>query len=327
MAAKSSCTHLSWSDAKGPVGLKVKKPNAKLSHTQILAQRIKDGGKFVEKKKAWSRHEIDKHVSATERAERDAAAAAVASIKAAEDEEAYHLSRISKPHERARARMSALANELQGCAADCSGEDLDAAFADSGAVGCEPGPAELRVICECCEQQLDEIMVLESIYAETGELLVADSSGDLEELRETLEAIQEADFQDLDAMRRVAKRAPLAFVFQLAIVSASSSSPPPPWGEQELEACVVLHVSLPPLYPTAGHLPRLKFKDVMITDVRAECLVDKQLDSLAYLGEELREGMLRLADATQPGVCVHELVTHLQEHAFEFAHMRTHLAS
>ena len=55
-----------------------------------------------------NRHEIDKHVSATERAERDAAAAAVASIKAAEDEEAYHLSRISKPHERARARMSAL---------------------------------------------------------------------------------------------------------------------------------------------------------------------------------------------------------------------------
>jgi len=47
----------------------VKKPAPKLTHQQIIAQRVAQGGKFVEKKKPWTKGDIDRHLSAKTREE------------------------------------------------------------------------------------------------------------------------------------------------------------------------------------------------------------------------------------------------------------------
>ena len=47
----------------------------KLSHKEIIAQRIRNGGKFVEKKQPWTNRMIDKHKSALERETREQIAA------------------------------------------------------------------------------------------------------------------------------------------------------------------------------------------------------------------------------------------------------------
>mmetsp|Transcript_28496 Transcript_28496/g.63596 ORF Transcript_28496/g.63596 Transcript_28496/m.63596 type:complete len:215 (+) Transcript_28496:445-1089(+) len=181
-------------------------------------------------------------------------------------------------------------------------------------------PDELQTIVQCKEAQLDEIVVLESIFDGTGEFLVTANSGDMAELRETVESISHGGFQDVDAMRAVAMGPLLSFVFQLTIPDTQRRGDS---GELELEACIVLQVTLPLLYPTTVP-PLTEFKDVMVTDVRAECFADKRLASLAYLEEgELRGGMVQLATEMQPGPCVYELVaTYLPENAF--AHIRMH---
>ena len=116
----------------------------------------------------------------------------------------------------------------------------------------------------------------------------------------------------------------------------------------ELEACLLMRVTLPPLYPLgsgswggaavgggafgAGGVeaaPRVEVADAMVTDPRATALDDKPLASLAYLGaprggggggEAEREEEAAAAAATLPGrlaalaaaalpePCLHELL-------------------
>ena len=135
----------------------VKKPTTKLSHAQIIAQRVAQGGKFVEKKKAWTKGDIDRHLSAKARVEREEREAAAAASRAEAAAAATLSARMVRPRELARARMARLAAALQR-------EPLSL-----GASG-ESGDVERLVACR--ELQLDELLVLESMYAGSGELLL-----------------------------------------------------------------------------------------------------------------------------------------------------------
>jgi hypothetical protein len=168
--------------------------------------------------------------------------------------------------------------------------------------------------------QLDEIMALEAIYADTDEFLVSDASR-LEEMRETRETLF-ADEDDEAALCSLVRHPPLSFTIQLTIDDPRQSVDD---SDMELVGSILLSVELPPLYPFAGPPPRFDFKDIMVTDKTAVCSPDKAPESLAFLDEnKLREAMLKEATEILPDPCVYEVVTWLSENAFEFLQMRTH---
>jgi len=311
MAARNSCTHLKWSDAKEPQGGKAKGPSKNLSHKQILEQRAKQGSKFVEKNKPWTRQQIDRHMSAQERAEKDEEAAAVIAKLDAEKRERELQSRIVKPSEQARICMSELAKQLQ--------QQLTL---EESSISTSSDFEELQKIAECRQIQLDEMSALEAMLnvSDTDVFLVSDASN-LGELREALDRFQEEE-QGQDILSSLAEHPLLSCTLQLTIPDHRDSN-----DDGDLIASILLQVTLPILYPTPGSPPLLEFKYIMVTDAQEECGIDKTLASLAYLDEQgLKEAMLKEAEEMiLPDPCIYELAaTYLSESVFFYMHMHTH---
>jgi hypothetical protein len=58
MAAKKSCTHLTWNEAKGAPTKGQKKVGKGLSHKDLIVKWAAQGGKFVEKRAQWTKGEV-----------------------------------------------------------------------------------------------------------------------------------------------------------------------------------------------------------------------------------------------------------------------------
>lgn len=334
MAARKSCTHLTWSDAKaggtdssngGSNSKGQKSSTKKLSHQQVLAQRMKQGGKFVDKKQAWTRQQIDKNMSAQDRARREDHQAAIQEFEEAQKQEEVRLSKIVKPHEQARARMALLALQLQHHSQSQSplgpqlplgnGKDKDIHI--------------LIQMAECLAAQLEEISALEAIYTDSDEFLVSAASNDLVELRESLDSIIDGEYQDEEALRSlfVVDRPMLSFSLQLTLENDNSDNSDSNNNGQELVASILLHVTLPPFYPKDPmNTPVFGFEYVMVTDKRKEQNIDKALESLSYLDiQGVLEQMKQESQLIQPDPCVYELAaTFLAENAFHYMTMHTH---
>lgn len=370
MAARKSCTHLKWSDAKSsstPGGgggsssnnnpnttKSAKGPPKKLTHQQILAQRIKQGGKFVEASKPWTKQQIDRHMSAVERAQRQVELDADAEQQSAERLEAVRLSRIVKPTERARETMASLARRWQEKhdpttiiitqrqpRQNCNSEnDTEIEEDDENETASTPHQLDMETlqnICECRRMQLDEMDALEAIYTDTDEFLVAHAS-ELDQLRYILERLDDnegdTEHSNMDLMQALADHSLLSCTLQLTIpdhrcsdvTPHNNTTDTPTTHSAALVASILLQVTLPLLYPAHGSAPIYDFKYTMVTDANEECAIDKAPVTLAHLDElTLREQMLLHTMDVLSDPCIYEIAaTFLSENVFHYMTVPTH---
>ena len=291
MAARKSCTHLTWAEAKAKVGGssggKVKKPAPKTSHDKILAAKIIQKNGQSEQDKIADRQ-------AARRARRDEERAKVREEKRKEEREQQLLEQIVRPSDQAREKMAELARQLQ-FKTEISKKDAPTGL----------GMSELTTIAECKQIQLDEMMALEAIYMGTDTFLVS-TQCQLEELQEKMEQL---DWDDETALRAVAQHSPIYFSLQLTIDNPDDGGH---------VASLLLGVELPALYPSQEVPPTLKVEYFMLTDKNMVCSANKPLTSLGYLLQPNFDDAIQAeARAIVPDPCIYELAdTWLTENLF-----------
>lgn len=314
MAARKSCTHLTWAEAKGkvnPGGDAIKKKKGapkKLTHVE----------KIIAKNGA-SQEAMAQEKSALRKMKRNEEKLAALSQKRAEERQQQRQVKV-KPHEQARERMCELA--AKQAAATASSECVV-----DGGVGTDMDMdmdlSDLKVIARCKEMQLDEIMALEAIFADTDEFMTAASSN-LDELRQKIEEYQ-MDEENETLLRSVAQHPPISLLLQSTINNANKDLIS---GDDNLElvASLLLRATMPRTYPLSGSTPVFEIEYFMVTDLHMECNADKPLESLAHLEEStLKNAMQAEAKELLPDLSVYEVgVTWLTENLFEYISLSAH---
>lgn len=303
MAARKSCTKLTWDEAKAKVG----GSNAYTEKKKPIPKNINHGDALTAKviaKNGASQQELSQHKSLLKKARREEERAAAAAAKREEERERERADQVVKPHEQARERLKELA--LQQVVAFLAPETSSTTTNDFDL-------SEMKQIAECKQMQLDEIMALEAIFADTEEFLVSEASN-LEDLREKIEEYQMDEEKEV-LLRSVAEHPPVSLYLQLTLD-----------GDIDLVASVLLHVTYPQLYPLGGSTPHYEIDYFMVTDRTAVCSADKPLESLAYLEETaLRDALKTESGQILPDPCVYEVaVSWLSDNLFDFVTMHTH---
>jgi hypothetical protein len=303
MAARNSCTKLTWNEAKvkagGANGKKtVKQPNFKnIDHGRVLAAKViaKSDGRGVD--------DIVKDRQAARRARKDEQRSAQLQSQRDEAKELQRQVTV-KPFEQAQEKLAELAIEQQA-----QPQQINPISSNGG--GDDDSSNDLQHIAECKQLQLDELLALEAIYADTDTYLVNDACR-LDDLRQLVE-----DWQDNDnnqaLLRSIAQHPPLSFTISLTVEDPS--------GETELVAYVLLQVTFVPKYPLHdGATPTFHLVYFLVTDKTLVVSANKPLESLGYLNEDtLLPAFSNEAEQLLPDPCVYELASMwLTEHLFDY---------
>jgi hypothetical protein len=300
MAARKSCTHLTWGEAKAKSGLVTtsakKKPIPKnINHGDALTAKIIS-------KNGASQQDLNQHRSLVRKAKREEERALQASAKRDEERERERAEQVVKPYEQAQCRLQELAMEL-------STASLAPVQIDSLAVEA----SDMKTCVECKQMQLDEIMALDAIFIDTNDFLVADAS-DVERLRCLVEDYQMVEEDDEGLLQSIVEHQPLSLYLSQTIGDVNNP---------DLSASLLLNITYPPLYPLGGATPQIDIVYFMVTDRTVVCSPDKPLDSLAFLEEsKLQEAFNAQLAQILPDPIVYEVaVTWLHENLFEFVSM------
>lgn len=292
MAARKSCTHMTWSEAKAKAGDNggggKKKVAKKVPHDKILADKIiAKGTNQSEKDRIAGRQ-------AARRARKDEERAILLEEKRREEKEKQRLEQVVKPHEQAIEKMAELAREQQRRKHN-EGNTINSSSL-----------SQLQEIAECKQIQLDELLALEAIFMDTETFLVAEEC-QLDELREKMDALDDSDGLSLKA---IARHPPVSFKLQHTIDDPDGG---------DLVANILLHVELPALYPLKENVaPKFEIVFFMLTDKTMVCSANKPLESLGYLEESrFMDSIKAEAQMLLPDPCIYELSsTWLPENIF-----------
>ena len=326
MAARNSCTHLTWADAKDKTSNSTgggggKKPliPKKIDHGKALTAKI------ISKNSNTSQSDRNNEKKTLlKRIKKDEERSLIAASKRSAEKERERKERLVKPFEQANERMMELAKKLQR-KKKSAGDDNDS---DNNPM--DPSMAEMQRVAECRELQLNEVLGLEAIYADTNELLVSHSS-DLESLQQHIEQWQMYDSNE-QVLKAIGHSPPVSFTLQLTVdgkchSDASDDNHNNSTNSRELAASLLLRVTLPALYPLdETSVPVFDVAYFIVTDREAVCNPDKALETLAHLEEGiLKDALIIEAKLILPDPCVYEVVTsYLQEHLFDYVRMSVH---
>eukprot|EP00977_Amphora_coffeiformis_P007458 scaffold1620_cov148-Amphora_coffeaeformis.AAC.3 len=322
MAARKSCTHMTWAEAKNKSGLGSSKGQKKSKvlkgqdHATALAAKIiaKQGGGVAEAEKR-------KLQKAYRKQEEKAAALAA---KREEERELKRLEALQEVqrYEQATEKFRELMEQLR------EKEMNEMPTLDLSEIDLEDEGTQLKIV-ECRQMQLDEILALEAMIPEEDFVISLDSR--LSELREKLEQLAENE-ENGDVRSSIAKHPPISYYIRIEVddyrdkVDEDDDDQP----VQDLNAMALLRVTLPPLYLNAdgSQLPLWEFAHVMVTDKTEMCSADKPLESLAWLDlPRIQQDMSAKArEELLPYPAVYETaVTWLSENIFDYLNLHPHL--
>ncbi len=306
MAARKSCTKMTWAEAKSKCGEGgSKNPNKatiKISqqpnHGKLLAAKIIA-------KQGPQEDERIKNRQAARMARKDQLRQEQLDRQRELEKEQRRLEEMVRPCETALVKLKELQQKFHDKGAsniDCDNESADTSNDD----------LDPDMICESKQLQLDEVLALEAIYADQDVLQVAASSK-LEELQEKLETLQENPDTGQAA---VVQHPPISYTLVRSIDDPE---------DDDFVAHFLLHVSYPPNYPLETTPPTLRILWHLVTQKSLVVPSNKPLESLAILDEEaLFQAMSEEAQESLLGMpSVYELLdTWLTEHIFEYLQKR-----
>lgn len=331
MAARKSCAHLTWAEAKAKIGgdsgtgvkkKKGEKPK-KLNHMEKII--AKSTGTTTKESQAKERKELKSQRRQEEKL------IAIAERRSEERRLALQKPKV-KPYEQVKERMESVASERKTASCENDGDgSTESEIEDEG----------MMRVFECRETQLSEIEALEAMFADSNDLVVCDSSR-LDDLRETIDYYRNGD-QDDDLVRSVFRHSPTRLLLKLEILDEDGrlSSRAMTWSddddddERDLVLAVLLEVTLPPTYPssplteeanndendaTKSPVPKVEIAFFACTDRSREVAADKPFESLVRLREiAFAEALQTQMGEILPDLSVYEVcVTWASENIFDF---------
>mmetsp|Transcript_3869 Transcript_3869/g.5773 ORF Transcript_3869/g.5773 Transcript_3869/m.5773 type:complete len:324 (+) Transcript_3869:346-1317(+) len=323
MAARKSCTHLTWSEAKAKVGgggdsaaTKKKSEPKKLTHVEkILA------------KNGASSKEQQQHKTALRKQYKQELRAAAAAKRREEERQkaAKQQLLVQKPYQQAKSRLQELAT-LVAQKDNNNNNNIDA----------NVGEEEWNNVAQCKEMQLDELAAVEAMYGLEEGVFMLHSGIDLEELRENIEEWQ-SDQDNHDLLRAVVEYPPISFTLQLdiedccpAATTTAADDGTTTTTSKNLRAQLLLHVVFPPLYPLVSCAPPVfDILDFYVTDPEEVCNADKALRSLAHCDQTkvIQDMEQQAREELLPDPCIYELTTtwladHLKDYVTVMGHLQ-----
>lgn len=309
MAARKSCTHMTWSEAKSKSGQfdtsqKKKKSVVQVTHGQALTAKIVRNNTAPSD---YSKAELRR----AKKQEEKALAAAAKIAEAREEERRERERRTVCPFDVARERMIQEAKRRQQ-------QQIQHEISESSTVELE----DLELIAQCREMQLDEIAALDAMYTDTDVFLLS-LHADVDGLRTKTDEWQDyggGNGCDQSLLSSIAQHPPISFGLQLTIEDENNTL-----NDGDLVATLLLQFLFPPLYPESS-LPQISVAYFSVTDRAMQMRADKILESLVHLDEEgLVQELCEQARQILPLPCIYELATTwLTDHIFEYCNLRTH---
>jgi len=308
MAARKSCTHVTWSEAKSKSGQfdtsqKKKKPVIQVTHGQALTAKI------VRKYSApsdYSKAELRR----AKKQEEKALAVAANIAKERKEERRERERRTVCPFDVAREQMTQEAKRRQQQQIQNENEskkkDLN----------------NLEQIAQCREMQLDEIAALDAMYTDTDEFILS-LHADVDGLRAKTDEWQDqggGNDCDESLLLSITQHPPMSFSLKLTIEDENNIL-----NDGDLVATLLLQFVFPPLYPESS-LPHISVAYFAVTDRSMQIGADKTLESLVHLEEAgLVQELGEQARQIVPLPCIYELATTwITDHIFEYCNLRTH---
>jgi hypothetical protein len=296
MAARKSCTKLTWAEAKARVGessgvikKKGEKPK-KLSHVEkVIAKQTG----VSTKEEVKLQKSLDKQAQRQEQKLME-----LATRRAQERKEMLEIPDVS-PFEQASQRMKQVADERTK--------------QEPSIITNVENEKDIQTVVRNKELQLNEILALEAIFADSDEFVMCAASR-LEDLRKLMEEYQAAE-QEEEVAFRIANHPALSFVLQLAINDEEQRF----FSDGSISASLLLHVTLPRGYPESLP-PQVEVAYFCCTDREQQVKADKVLESLAHLDEgKLLQDLQQECQQMLPDLCIYEAcVTWLSEHLFGY---------
>ena len=302
MAARKSCTKLTWAEAKNRVGESSgggqgkKKPNGLVgtkNHATHQAQKI------ISKSDNRSQSDKIKDRQAARLARKDAERQQYLDEQREVEKERAKLEQLVRPYDLAIGRLAKIASEEQN---NNNNNNIRAKQSTTSKDGQNKNTApdlDLDQVCECRQMQLDEILALEAIYDGADmEPLSFLTASRLEDHRKTIEEWQ-LDESNEALKKTVRDLPPISFTLKLIFEN-----------DDELACLMLLRVTFPPLYPLyESQTPNFNVVDCMVVDKSAVCNSNKPLESLGRLQEdEFIQAMESQALELHGMPCVYEIV-------------------
>ena len=258
------------------------------------------------------------------RAKRGEERAAAAALKRAEEKERQRMENMVKPYDMAKEQMIIMAGKLQKETSIINKGEEDE---------CDAYNSQQKMIAECKEMQVNEVLGLEAIYntddgdgddVANKEFCIAESSK-FELLQQLIEDWQ-IDPESEQTLEKIVKHPPLSFTIQLVVDGTVHTD----GDDVELATVILLNVTLPSLYPMGessnNNLPTFDIAYFCCTDREMKCTPDKPLNSLADLDETgLKESLIEEAQQLLPDPSIYMVTTAcLMERIFEFVTLSVH---
>jgi len=307
MAARKSCTKLTWGEAKNKSGVgknkAVIKPHQKESHGKFLAAKIISKGGPDQGEKIKNRQ-------AAKLAKKDQKLQEELDMQREIKKEQQRLEDVVRPHEKALQKMKEVElnfhqrnnnNVNQINYDDCS-NNHDKNDDD------DDDDDRRTLLCESKQLQLDEVLALQAIYVDTETLKISEASN-LEELQNKLDDWQ-MDPDRISLQKTVIDHPMIALTMNRSIEDEENN---------DLIAHILLHIIYQNNYPL--QVPTIQILWFLVTKKSAVTSSNKPLESLGVLDEvELIKSMSDHANEYLLGMpSVYELLdTWLSEHLSEF---------
>jgi hypothetical protein len=318
MAARKSCTKLTWAEAKARVGESSstgskKKPNGLVgtkNHATHQAQKI------ISKNDNRSETDRIKDRQAARLARKDAERQEHLDAQREAAKEQARLEQLVRPYDLAIEWLATVATDHR----DKGEPSLLLSSISTLTTKDGDGLRDLDQVCECRQMQLDEILALEAIYdgAEMEPLSFVTKCR-LDDHRKTMDEWQ-MDPDNEELKKAVRDLPPISFTLKIVLENVVASDSPTE--DPELVSLMLLQVTFPPLYPLyACQTPEFDVVDFMVVDKTMVCNRNKPLESLGYLRQEDFIAELKRQALELHGMpCVYEIVsTWLQEEAPMFS--------